>query len=164
MSKIVKEKEFEFKLSEQILYQHQNGESKSDTLLLKSFSRNHMHRHQDNLIDMRDMLNKAYISFMKEMVVFSDMASKQIEETKETKTIKDDYVTFNLFLGFIPDKKHYNKIFWELIIDNLCFVDRKIALTKDLKDDISLDDQADILAEYTRNFILPSWMKPQFVK
>lgn len=167
MNKIMKEKEFEFKLEEPILYQHPGGESTTDLLLFKGFSKKHMFRHEDNLFEMRKMLSDAYIVFMQKLASFSALAddnNKKSQEDAETKETKGQDLLFNMLLfSCMSDIKKYNDIFWELMVDDICYVDRKVKLTKDLKDEMSFDDKSNILIEYTKNFILPSWMKAQFV-
>ena len=156
-----------FKLSDDILYQHPAGESKTNKILLKCFSRNHRYRHENNLIIMRKMLEDAYTVFLNKIGKLRNLfaGDNSVENPKDNKVEdKGLDINSNLLISSIPrdDFIEYSSMFWELMYDDLCLIDGKVSITSDLKNDISIDDQSRILCKYTENFIMPSWIKQQF--
>jgi len=147
MSKMVKE--FEYILNEAIEI-HKGGSIASSTnLLLKAPTNQH----------------KFYLTKLKQGFIRACL-SMPTNKNKSVVSIKDESVEAQFdatailmaLLASDIDFNEYMEVFKQLICSNLGFVEGNIAITPHVFDQISLEDQEQLLGKYIESFLLFSWM------
>lgn len=151
-------KEFELTLSEPLTYQCATGEKKTEILVFKAPSNSHARI----LGKMRKELVKAIFQNSLKNPNATE-TNKKVDKNDDAAELDAAAILFILY-GSEFDLTIYTDLFWELIVDNICFVTREVPLTKSLLDDIYYEDRDEILGQYTANFIVPLWMKRQLSK
>jgi len=144
--------EFEYELHKELIYQCPNGEKKAKKLLLKAPSDNHK-KMKKNL---GRLLSNAVIGY--------GAKNNSQQNSKEQASSDESSLDFAAILSVLntlskDDFNEYCDLFWELLLDNLCFVYRDIPLTESLLKSVDADDELLIIGHYSANFILPLWIK-----
>jgi hypothetical protein len=148
-------KEFELVLTEPLTYQCPTGEKKTDKLLFKAPSNSHA-----NILG---KMRKELVKFVFQSSLKNPSKPETQKKDKQNESLAELDAPTILFIlyGSEFDLTLYTDLFWELILDNICFVTKDIPLTSSLLNNIYYEDRDLILGEYTANFIVPLWMKRQ---
>lgn len=148
--------EFEYILSEDLDYQNQMGEKKTDKLIFIAPSNNQ----RSFFIKLRQSIVQAFMA----MGAKFQNSNQQESNSKPTdKQLERDDILPILY-GSDLDLEKFQETFWSMILDKRCYVGEKvnnIFITQDLLNDVGNNDKDKILGEYIVNFILPSWMQPK---
>lgn len=148
-------KEFEFTLTEPLTYQCSTGEQKVEKLLFRAPSNKHG--------QILGKLRKELVKFVFQSSLKNNNQPEPQKKGKkaDTSTELDASTILFILYGSEFELTTFNELFWELILDDLCFVTKDIPLTASLRDNIYYEDLDMIMGEYTANFIVPLWLKRQ---
>ncbi|MGD9276252.1 MAG: hypothetical protein PVJ67_03715 [Candidatus Pacearchaeota archaeon] len=147
-------KQIEFILSNEIIYQHEGIEKKTNKLILIAPSANH----KKSTLKLKKYMTDVIIELQFRNKLNSDDIKKLEKDTNVNDEI-DGKQLLTMIYGILPLEKVelFYDVFWDIMCKNLCFIDGNVPLNNLLKESISEDDEQDIMAAYLENFITPPW-------